>query len=254
MLQTILADVGIDSTTLLLMLLAAFLTAVFHSVSGLAGALLLVIILAPFLGIKTAVPLVSVAIIISNITRLWVFRRELNKPIFLALISTALPGMVVGALMFVYLPVKTIALLLAIFLTISVPGRRLLKNQGLKVGRWGFAVIGPVYGLISGVTMGAGLFLAPFFLGAGIVGGRMIAMTAALGISLNITKATIFSVSPLLNFPMICVGLLMGLCTIPGAYVGRWILHRTSIHVHTTLVEMVIIAGAVFFFSQAFST
>lgn len=234
------------------MALAAFFTAVFHSVSGLAGALLLVIVLAPFLGIKTVVPLVAVVVTISNTTRLWVFRRELVRPIFISLVTTALPGMVAGALIFVHLPVKIIALLLAIFLIISIPGRRLLKNRGIKVGRLGFAAIGPVYGVISGVTMGAGLFLAPFFLGAGLAGGQIIAMTGALGITLNITKMIVFGASPLLNISMIGVGLIMGLCTIPGAYVGRWILHRTSIRFHTLLVEGVILAGAVFFFSQAF--
>ena len=234
------------------MALAAFFTAVFHSVSGLAGALLLVIVLAPFLGIKTVVRLVAVVVTISNTTRLWVFRRELVRPIFISLVTTALPGMVAGALIFVHLPVKIIALLLAIFLIISIPGRRLLKNRGIKVGRLGFAAIGPVYGVISGVTMGAGLFLAPFFLGAGLAGGQIIAMTGALGITLNITKMIVFGASPLLNISMIGVGLIMGLCTIPGAYVGRWILHRTSIRFHTLLVEGVILAGAVFFFSQAF--
>ena len=252
-LQTIMADVGIDYTTLLIMMFAAFITAVFHSVSGLAGALLLVIALAPILEIKTVVPVVAVAVIISNLTRLWVFRRELVTPIFISLIVTALPGMVIGALGFVYLPVNTIVLLLGIFMTVAVPGRRIMKNRGIKVGRAGFSAIGPVYGVVSGMTMGAGLLLAPFFLGAGLVSGQIIAMTAALGVTLNITKTIIFGASPLLNIPLIAVGIIMGLCTIPGAFAGRWILQRTPIRIHTLLVEGVILGGAVFFFIQVLS-
>ena len=253
MFQSILADIGIEPATLLMMACAAFVTAIFHSVSGFAGALLLVIALAPFLEIKTVVPLVSVAVLISNITRLWVFRKELVTPIFVSLIITALPGMVAGALMFVYLPVKTITLLFGIFMIVSVPGRRMLQNRGVTIGRAGFTAIGPFYGVIGGVTTGAGLLLAPFFLGAGIVGAQISAMTAALGVTLNITRIVIFGASPLLNLPLIGVGLILGLCTIPGAYVGRWILHRTSIRIHTMLVEGVILAGAVFFFSQVVS-
>ena len=250
MLQTILADVGIDLTTLMIMAAAAFVTAVFHSASGFAGALLLVIALAPVIGIKTAVPIVSVAVLISNITRLWLFRHELVMPVYLSIIVTALPGMVIGALLFVYLPVDVIALLFGVFMIISVPGRRLMKNRGVEVGRLGFAAVGPVYGVVSGVTMGAGLLLAPFFLGAGIVGGRIAAMTAALGIVLNITRTIVFGASPLLNLPLIGIGLILGLCTIPGAYAGRWILRRTSARIHTVLVEAVMLAGAVFYFSQ----
>jgi hypothetical protein len=64
------------------------------------------------------------------------------------------------------------------------------------------------------------------------------------------TKVIVFGASPLLNFPLICVGLILGLSTIPAAYAGRWILQRTSIRVHTILVEVVILVGAAFFFSQ----
>ena len=253
MLQIIMTEVGIDAITLLFMLLAAFMTSVFHSVSGFAGALLLVITLAPLLGIKTVVPVVAVAVFISNGTRLWVFRRQLVTPIFISLIVTALPGMVIGSLIFVYLPVHTIALLLGIFMIVSVPGRRLTKNRGIEVGRLGFSAIGPVSGVIRGVTRGAGLMLAPFFLGAGLIGGQIVAMTAALGVALNLTKIIVFGASPLLNYPLISVGLITGLCTIPGAFAGRWILQRTPIRIQTILVEVVILAGAVFFFSQALS-
>ena len=243
-------EVGISLTTFILMLLAAFIASLFHTVSGFAGALIMVISLAPILGIKTVVPVVAVSALINNITRLWVFRRDLVKPIFFSLIVTALPGMVIGAFIFVYLSVQTIALVLGIFMILSVPGRRLLKNRGVQVGRWGFAAIGPAYGVIAGVTMGAGLMLAPFFLGAGLVGSQIIAITGAIGVTLNMTKVIVFGASPLLNFPLICVGLILGLCTIPAAYAGRWILQRTPIRVHTVLVEVVILAGAAFFFSQ----
>ena len=106
---------------------------------------------------------------------------------------------------------------------LSVPGRRLLKNRDVQVGRWGFAAIGPGYGVIAGVTMGAGLMLAPFFLGAGLVGSLIVAMTGAIGITLNLTNVVVFGASPLLNFPLICVGLILGLCAIPAAYAGRWV-------------------------------
>ena len=131
-------DIGIDPTNLITMALAAFITAAFHSVSGFGGALLLVIALAPILEIKTVIPLVAVAVIISNVTRLWVFRHELVTPIFISIIVTALPFMVIGALLFVYLPVKIIVVMLGIFLTVSVPGRRLITKRGIKVGRLGF--------------------------------------------------------------------------------------------------------------------
>jgi len=99
--------------------------------------------------------------------------------------------------------------------------------------------------------MGAGLLLAPFFLGAGMVRGQIVAMTAAIGIALNLTKTIVFGSSPLLNAPLIGVGIILGLCTMPGAFVGKWILNRTSVRAHTLLVEGIMVAGAVFFFFRA---
>ncbi len=251
MLQSLLADAGISFPLLLLMMVLAFLTAVFHSVSGLAGALLLVILLTPMVGLKTAVPIVAVAVAISNITRLWVFRKDLLMPIFTAIMITALPGMIIGALMFVYMPVQIISILFSAFLLLSIPGRRIFEKRGIKVSRAGFLAVGPVYGLISGVTMGAGLILAPFFLGAGMVRGQIGAMTAAIGIILNLTKTVVFGASPLLNWQLLAIGVILGLCTMPGAYVGKWILQRTSVRVHTFLVEGIMAAGGIFFLARA---
>jgi len=235
------------------MILMAFLSAVYHSVSGLAGALLLVIILSPFLGIKVAVPVVAVSTLISNIARYWVFRHQFNLPVFLSIIVAAFPGMIIGALVFVALPVKTIAFFIGLFLLLSIPGRRFMANKGISVGRLGFSAVGGIYGLVGGVTMGSGLLLAPFFLGAGITGGQIVAMTSMLGTTLNLTKIVIFGASPLLNFNLLIIGGIMGLIAAPGAYIGRWILSKTSARAHVLLVEGIMAAGAVFFFWQAFT-
>ncbi|MGE3244764.1 MAG: TSUP family transporter [Beijerinckiaceae bacterium] len=251
MLQSLLADTGITLPMLLLMMALAFLTAVFHSVSGLAGALFLVILLTPMLGLKTAVPIVAVAVAISNVTRLWVFHKELNIPIFRAIMLTSLPAMFLGAVLFVYMSATVISVCFGLFLLLSIPGRRYFETRGYKAGPREFMMIGPVYGIVSGVTMGAGLLLAPFFLGAGLRRGEIGAMTAAIGIVLNITKTVVFGASPLLTGPLFLIGAILGICTMPGAYAGRWILQRTSIRVHTFLVEGIMIAGALFFLYRA---
>ena len=252
MMQALLTNIGIDWPTLLIMMAAAFGTAVFHSVSGLAGALFLVILLTPLLGLKVAVPLVAVAVTISNLTRFWVFHKELHVPIFSYIMATALPGMIIGSIMFVFMPVRSVLILFGVFLLVSIPARRLFEHRNIKVQPRGFLAVGPIYGFIGGVTMGAGLILAPFFLGAGLVRGQIVAMTAAIGIVLNFTKTIVFGASPLLNWPLIGVGVILGLCTMPGAWLGKWILNRTSLRAHTFLVEGIMIGGAVFFFYRAF--
>ena len=63
---------------------AAFSSAVFHSFSGFAGGLVLAVMLAPLLGIKETVPVVATALIISNVARIWAFRKSVAIKHYLA--------------------------------------------------------------------------------------------------------------------------------------------------------------------------
>ncbi len=235
----------------LLIAAIAFGTAVFHSVGGFAGGLLLAICLAPILGIKETVPVTAAAMIVSNSARAWVFRHSVNWRAFLYLFGAAVPGIVVGAVIFVNLPVHYVALLLSGFLIATVPLRRHLEARNFRIGLRGLAIAGLPFGLISGTTFGAGMMLAPFLLGAGLLGESLVATVAVLGFGINIAKTLVFGLSPLLTQALAVQGLLIGLCTIPGAYAGRWILRNTGVRVHTLFLEALILSGASYFLWKA---
>ncbi len=241
----------LDGLSMLLIVLAAFGTAVFHSVGGFAGGLLLAICLAPILGVKETVPVTATAMIISNSNRAWAFRHAVDWRIFAVVFGTALPCIVLSAIVYVRLPVPIVALVLGGFLALSVPLRRYMERRDFRVGRRGLAVAALPYGLISGSTFGAGMMLAPFLLGAGLAGEQLVATVASLGFGLNLVKTTVFGVSPLLDGPLMLKGAVIGLCTVPGAYVGRWIVRNTPIRVHTHLMETLVLAGSVYFLWEA---
>ena len=233
--------------TAVLVILAAFGTALFHSVGGFAGGLLLAICLAPLLGVKETVPVTAVAMIVSNVARVWVFRRAVDWRVFGTVFAPAFPFIAVSAILYVSLPVAVVGLILGLFLMISVPLRRSMAQRNFKVGKPGLAAVGVPYGFVSGSTFGAGLMLAPFLLGAGLAGERLVATVAVLGLGLNLTKSVVFGLSPLLDAELLVKGLLIGLCTIPGAYVGRWIVCRTPLRIHSLFMEAFILIGAGYF-------
>ena len=239
-----------DWITLFLVVLAAFGTALFHAVSGFAGGLLLSVCLAPLLGIKAVVPVVAVAMVISNSSRLWLFRHTIDWAVYRAIMLTALPGIVLGACLYMYLPVAAIAIILGAFLILSVPLRRFLKGRNFKVSLRGLSVVGSGYGLVSGTVVGAGLLLGPFLLGAGVVGEGLVGIIAALGLTLNTTKTLVFGFGELLDGQLLLAGMLIGVFTIPGAYTGRWLVRRTSTRLHTLLVELLLIFGGSYFLYQ----
>ena len=106
----------LDGFTLVLVGLAAFATALFHSVAGFAGALLLSVCLAPLIGVRAVVPVVSFAMIISNSNRVFLFREHIDWKAYRAIMITGLPAIVFGSVVFLYLSVKAIALVLGGFL------------------------------------------------------------------------------------------------------------------------------------------
>ena len=241
----------LDPLSLALVAAIAYGTAVFHCVGGFAGGLLLTIGLAPVLGVKETIPIAAVALVVSNSTRVWVFRRVIPWRAAIAIFTAALPGIVLGAILYVKLPVHYVALVLGLFLIVTVPLRRYVAKYNFKVGLNGLRLAAVPYGFISGTVMGAGMVLAPFLLGAGIVGEHLVALIAALGMGLNITKTLVFGVSPLLTVALASKGLLIGLCAMPGAFTGRWIVTNTPIRIHTLFMESFILCGATYFLWKA---
>ncbi len=241
----------LDILSMVLIVLAAFGTAVIHSVGGFAGGLLLAICLAPILGVKETVPVTATAMMISNINRVWAFRHAIDWRAFASVFLTATPFIVLSAYVYIKLPVHLVATLLGAFLLVTIPLRRYMAKHDFKVGSRGLATVAVPYGLISGSTFGAGMMLAPFLLGAGLFGEHLIGTVAAIGFGLNLIKTAVFGLSPLLDRPLLITGIVIGLCTMPGAYVGRWIVRNTPIRVHTLYMEIFISAGACYFLWQA---
>lgn len=225
---------------------AAFATATLHSVGGFAGALLLAITLAPVLGVKETVPVVATAMMISHASRAWLFRKSVDWPAFGLLFLFGFPFIVLGVMFYVGLSDRAVALLLGTFLLIAMPLRRFLKKRNVAIPRKALAIVAVPYGFLSGTSFGVGMVLAPFLLGAGIVGETLLATTAVLGIMLNVTKTVAFGISPLLTAELALLGVVLGLCTIPGHALGRQIIRRTSIRVHTVLLEAFVMTGAAY--------
>ena len=242
----------LDTMTLVLVALAAFSTALFHSVAGFAGALLLSVCLAPLIGVRAVVPVVSLAMIISNSNRILLFRNQIDWKAYRAIMITGLPGIIVGAVIYLYLPIKAIAIVMGCFLLISIPLRRVFKKRNYNVGYRGLSVVAIVYGVISGTVFGGGMILGPFLLGASITGQGLVGIVAALGLTLNITKTLVFGAGSLLDREMISLGIVVGLCTIPGGMLGKWIVKNTDIEVHTVIVEVLMFAGGCYFLYQGF--
>ncbi len=245
-----LAEVGIWD--LVLIGGVAFTMSVIGGLSGFGIGLVLPAFLAPVVGVASVVPVMSVAMTFANASRVWAYWTALAPRRLLLIMVTALPGSAVTAFLYTRMSSDSIAIMLGSFLILAVPLRRLLQRLDFKVGDGGLMAIGAGYGLLTGALSGAGMLMVAALLAAGVTGGALVGTDAAISTAMNLLKIAIFGGSSLLNEELVIAGILIGLCTVPGAFVAKRIMDRLPIHVHVWIMEAVIIAGGLSFLWRAF--
>ena len=226
---------------------AALFSSTFQSISGFAGALMLAVLIAPIFGVKESVPLTASAMMMSSCVRVWVFKKFLPIKPFLVIMTVALPLIIISANFYLTLDTKMAALVLGGFLFVSTPLRIILNKLKVKVSLKGLALAAIPYGLLSGSTFGAGLILAPFTLGAGITKERLVALVGALALGLNLSKTIVFGNSPLLGQELLILGLAIGCFTLPGPFIGRWILKHTDVSIHNRFMDVFVFLASLYF-------
>ena len=234
--------------------LAAFLGSVLGGLSGQGVGLILPVFLAPVVGIANVVPVMSLAALMTNLSRLAAFWRDIQRAQALRVLAGALPGALLGSLIFTWLDTRWIAFALGGFLVLSVPLRRLLARARYTLGGHGLSAAGAGYGLLAGGMTGTGLFLLSVLMAAGVQGTPLIATDAAVSTVINVLKMLVFGSAGLLGPTLLLAGLLIGLCTIPGPFVARWLMQRMSIRVHALMMDGLILTGGLLLLWRAFES
>ncbi|MEM7775230.1 MAG: sulfite exporter TauE/SafE family protein [Pseudomonadota bacterium] len=233
---------------------AAFVTSIIGALSGFGGGILVMPFLVPVVGIKGVVPVMSIAMLIANFSRFWVYRAEVRSDVLVRLGLASLPGVILGTYIYQLLPDVAIATLIGLFLIGSIGLRRGLKGRALQFGPSGTAAWSFGFGVLTGSTPGAGVVLVVLLLGMGMSGPALIATDAVIGMLSSVTKAVMFSTFDLLDLRSLAIGLLVGLATIPGAFTARWMINNLSASVHVMLIEAMVIVAGLSFLWRAWST
>jgi uncharacterized membrane protein YfcA len=232
--------------------LSAFVAGTCSGMTGFGGGLLLPPILAPIIGVQHVVPVLSFSMLMTNAHRLWLYRKHADLKLIGGILVTLVPAVVIGAMIYLALPVDVISIVLGCFLLISIPIGRVLARRKLRLGTLGVAIAGGLFGVISGTTPGAGMLMVPVLLGAGLVGEAFLATDASISIAVNLTKAVMFNQLGSLPLALLAIGLVIGLSTVPGNYVARWILRRTSVRLHARLLEILVLIGGLSLLARPF--
>ena len=233
--------------------IVAFLSSILGGVSGYGVGLILPVFLAPVVGVAAVVPVMSVAMAITNLSRAVVFRRDVALWASGAILALGVPCALLSAIAYTFMSPRAIAVFVGGFLVLSIPTRRILERQQFRIGGKGMVAVGAAYGLLSGGMVGiGGLLLISSLMSAGMRGAGLVGTDASVSVIINLVKSAVFGKAALLDVELVLFGLMIGLCTVPGAVVARWLLKKIPLRIHTAFMDLLVVAGGVSFVVQGF--
>jgi uncharacterized membrane protein YfcA len=227
--------------------IAAFVTACIQGAVGVAGGFLMTAALSLVIGVRPVVPVMSVALLISHLSRSLLNLRAIDRTVLLAIMISAIPMIVIGALLYAIMPVRLIALLLGAVILSSIPLRHWAHSRQIRAGPRVLNFVGGIYGILAGGSVGSAMLLSPFMLGYGLTKEAFVGTMAAIALSTNITKIAVFGSTQLLDGQYLVLGLLVGLVMIPGNWVGLHVLRRMAPGTHGRIVDFFALVGGVNF-------
>ncbi|MFN7177639.1 MAG: TSUP family transporter [Thermaurantiacus sp.] len=180
-----------EPSALLALFLAAFLAAAVSASAGFGGALLLLPLLVRAVGAEAAVPLLTIAQLAGNASRMALGRREIAWAHVSRFLAGAVPGAVLGAHLFVAAPPGLVT---------RAAGAAILGFVALRAAGWQprptgwlLPVGGLATGLVSGLVGSAGPMGAAIFLTLGLPPLAYVASEAATALAMHGTKLLVWS-------------------------------------------------------------
>jgi uncharacterized membrane protein YfcA len=232
--------------------MVALFASVVGGVSGYGTGALMPLVLVPLVGAEPVVPIIAVSAMFTNSSRVFAFSKYADWRRTLIVLAAAVPTCVLGAWGYTKLSSAGAALVIGSMLILSVPLRRLMRHHGVKIGDGGLALGSFGYGLVVGGTAGSGVILLSLLMAAGVEGAGVIATDAAISIVIGIVKILVFGIAGAITAQVIAFALLTGLVALPGAFLAKTFVERMPLHVHTAILDAVVLLGGVFLVWGAF--
>jgi uncharacterized protein len=213
---------------------------------GFGSSIMLMPILMLAFGPKEAVPIMAIAALLANLSRVAVWWREIDWRANAAYCVTAIPAAAMGARTLLKLEPQLIEAFLGFLFIAMVPIRRWLMARGLRIRLWHLSVVGAGIGFLSGLVASTGPINTPFFLAYGLVKGGYLSTEALGSMAVGITKAIVFQRFDALPPETALRGLIVGGSVMAGSWVARGFVLRLDAQQFRLLMDgLLICAGAV---------
>jgi uncharacterized membrane protein YfcA len=242
------ADVTIYQ--LLLVAGVALFASVLGGVAGYGTGALMPLVLVPMVGAEAVVPIIALAGLLTNAGRMIAYLRFVAWRRATLVMVGAIPPCLVTAYGYTLLTGKGAQLVIGGMLMLTVPLRYGLRRRAVVLSDRGLMLSSVGYGAMVGGTVGAGVVLLSLLMATGMIGAEVIATDAMLSIVIGASRILVFGFAGVITTKVIAFALLIGIVAFPGAFLARAFVARLPIHVHTYILDaVVLIGGALMVFS-----
>jgi uncharacterized membrane protein YfcA len=230
-----------------LLLAGAFVASIVAAVAGFGGAAILLPILVALFGPRDAIPILAVAGLVSNGSRVALNRDAISWPIVGWFALGGIPAALIGGFLFAAAPLEALTRLIGAFLLASVAWRHLRPRPSGVLGPRTFTVIGATFAFASALVGSIGPIMAPFFLAAGLVKSAYIGTEAAASVVMQVAKLVAYGIAAILTPFMGALGLLMVPTMLAGSWIGKRIVDRMSERIFIAVIEVVLVVTGLIF-------
>ncbi|HTG13503.1 MAG TPA: sulfite exporter TauE/SafE family protein, partial [Candidatus Eisenbacteria bacterium] len=213
------------------------------TISGIVGfgsSIMLMPVLVIVFGPLHAVPIMAIAAILANLSRVLIWWRAVA-----AYAVTGVPAAALGARTLLVLPPRLIECALGVFFLLMIPARRWLAARGFRLRLPHLLALGAVIGFLTGIVVTTGPITAPIFLAYGLVKGAFIATEAASSLAVYLSKSAVFRRFGALPLPVITQGLITGASLMAGAWIAkRFVLRLHPDRFRLVMDALMLLSGA----------
>jgi uncharacterized protein len=240
--------------TFLFVLAVGLVAGTISGIVGTGSSIMLMPVLVYAYGPKQAVPIMAVAAVLANASRILAWWREVDWRACAAYSLTGIPAAALGARTLLALPSRAVDIAIGLFLIAMVPARHWLARHQLKFSLWHLALGGAVIGYLTGIVVSTGPLSVPLFLFYGLTRGAFLATEAASSLGLYFSKSITFQHFGALTGDVALKGVIAGSSLMFGAFIAKRFVLRLEPEVFRRVMDGIMVAaGLSMLWNAAFS-
>jgi uncharacterized membrane protein YfcA len=219
---------------------------------GFGSSIMLMPVLVIVFGPLQAVPIMAIAAIMANLSRIMAWWREVDWRACAAYSASAMPFAALGAATLLVLPVRIIEAALGVFFIAMIGVRRWMAAHDFRLRLPHLALIGVPVGYLTGVVVSTGPLTAPIFLATGLVKGAFLSTEAAASLAVYLAKIAVFSSFGALPWDVVLKGLIVGSTLMAGAFIAKRFVLKMDAGRFRLLMDGLMLVSGVTLLSAAF--